>query len=96
MDTVMFGEPIPADVLQECKQQTGLCDCMLVIGTSGPVKPAAQLPLIAKERGATLIEINPEETALTSSCDVVLRGPSGELLPLLTQIVLDQTRHNSP
>ena len=96
MDTVMFGEPIPADVLQECREQTGLCDCMLVIGTSGTVKPAAQLPLIAKERGATLIEINPEETALTSSCDLVLRGPSGELLPLLTQIVLDQSPHYSP
>lgn len=90
MDTVMFGEPIPPDVLQECREQTALCDCMLLIGTSGTVKPAAQLPLIAKERGAILIEINPEETALTASCDVVLRGPSGELLPLLTQMVLGQ------
>ena len=88
MDTVMFGEPIPADVLQECREQTARCDCMLLIGTSGTVKPAAQLPLIAKERGAMLIEINPEETELTSTCDLVLRGPSGELLPLLTQLVL--------
>ena len=88
MDTVMFGEPIPAEVLQECREQTARCDCMLLIGTSGTVKPAAQLPLIAKERGAMLIEINPEETELTSTCDLVLRGPSGELLPLLTQLVL--------
>ena len=91
MDTVMFGEPIPADVLQECREQTALCDCMLLIGTSGTVKPAAQLPVIAKERGATLIEINPEETALSSTCDLVLRGRSGELLPLLTE-VLAQSR----
>ncbi len=96
MDTVMFGEPIPADVLEECREQTERCDCMLLIGTSGTVKPAAQLPLLAKERGASLIEINPEETALTSSCDLVLRGPSGELLPMLTQMVLAQTRHVSP
>ena len=73
---------------EECREQTARCDCMLLIGTSGTVKPAAQLPLIAKERGAMLIEINPEETELTSTCDLVLRGPSGELLPLLTQLVL--------
>lgn len=92
MDTVMFGEPIPKDVLQECREQTARCDCMLLIGTSGTVKPAAQLPLIAKERGATLIEINPEETAISPSCAVVLRGPSGELMPLLTEMVLAQPR----
>ena len=96
MDTVMFGEPIPADVMQECREQTARCDCMLLIGTSGTVKPAAQLPLIAKERGAALIEINPEETTLTSTCDLVLRGPSGELMPLLTQMILAQTRPTSP
>jgi len=96
IDTVMFGEPIPADVLQECREQTALCDCMLLIGTSGTVNPAAQLPLLAKERGAALIEINPEETKLTSSCDLILRGPSGKLLPLLTQMVLNQTRRVSP
>jgi NAD-dependent deacetylase len=96
MDTVMFGEPIPKDVLEECREQTARCDCMLLIGTSGTVKPAAQLPLIAKERGATLIEINPEETAISSSCDVVLRGPSGGLMPLLTEMVLAQFRPISP
>ena len=84
-DTVMFGEPIPADVLRECKDQTERCDCMLLVGTSGTVNPAAQLPLVARERGATLIEVNPDETALSASCQVTLRGPSGELLPLLTE-----------
>ena len=86
-DTVMFGEPIPQDVLQECQEQTLLCDVMLLIGTSGTVKPAAQLPLAAKERGAPLIEVNTEDTAVTPWCQLSLRGPSGELLPLLTELV---------
>ena len=86
-DTVMFGEPIPRDVLQECQEQTSLCDVMLLIGTSGTVKPAAQLPLAARERGATLIEVNTDETALTPWCHLSLRGPSGEILPLLTELV---------
>ena len=83
MDTVMFGEPIPADVLLACRQQAETCDCMLLVGTSGTVNPAARLPIVAKELGATLIEINPDQTSLTPWCDIVLNGPSGEILPLL-------------
>ena len=83
MDTVMFGEPIPAEVLVACRQQAETCDCMLLVGTSGTVNPAARLPIVAKELGATLIEINPDETSLTPWCDIVLNGPSGEILPLL-------------
>ena len=83
LDTVMFGEPIPADVLQACREQAERCDCMLLVGTSGTVNPAARLPLVAKENGAALIEVNPESTPLTPWCDVVLSGPSGELLPRL-------------
>ena len=83
MDTVMFGEPIPEDVLLASREQAETCDCMLLVGTSGTVNPAARLPLVAKERGATLIEINPDATSLTPYCNISLSGPSGELLPLL-------------
>ena len=79
MDTVMFGEPIPPSVLQACREQAEQCDCMLLVGTSGTVNPAARLPLLAKEAGAALIEINPEATGLT---------PSGEILPLLADRLL--------
>ena len=87
LDTVMFGEPIPPEVLRQCMEQAERCDCMLLIGTSGSVNPAARLPLLAQENGATLIEVNPQETALTARCDLSLNGPSGELLPLLTEQV---------
>ena len=85
LDTVMFGEPIPPDVLDSCREAAERCDCMLLVGTSGTVNPAARLPLLAKERGATLIEVNPESTPLTPWCDVVLSGPSDELLPGLIE-----------
>ena len=83
LDTVMFGEPIPPDVLQGCREEAERCDCMLLVGTSGTVNPAARLPLIAKENGASLIEVNPEATPLTRWCDVALSGPADTVLPQL-------------
>ena len=53
-DTVMFGEPIPSDALQSCHYHTQLCDCMLLVGTSAVVYPAAEFPLIAARAGARL------------------------------------------
>lgn len=83
LDTVMFGEPIPPDMLQACREAAEQCDCMLLVGTSGTVNPAARLPLLAQERGAALIEINPEATSLTRYCDWVLAGAADAVLPRL-------------
>jgi NAD-dependent deacetylase len=79
-DTVMFGEPIPEDALRECYCQAALADVFLVIGTSAVVYPAADFPVMAKRRGAPLIEINPDETPLTPLADVVVRAPAGVAL----------------
>jgi len=49
------------------------------------VYPAAMLPLIAKENGARLIEINPKESALTVRCDLFLPGKTGEILPMIVK-----------
>lgn len=87
-DVVMFGEPIPADALRECYRQAFAADLFLVIGTSAVVYPAADFPMMAKQRGAPLIEINPEETALTEVADLVVRAPSGEALPRLVELLL--------
>ncbi len=84
-DGVAFGEPIPKDVLQVCIEETEMCDCMLIIGTSALVHPAAGLPQEAHIRGASLIEINPESTPLTAICDYVARGQSGALLPAILE-----------
>ena len=82
-DGVMFGEPIPRDVLERCFQETDRCDCMLILGTSATVYPAAGFPLQARQRGAYLIEVNVNPTPFTESADVSLRGPTGEMLPEL-------------
>ena len=53
---------------------------MLAIGSSLVVTPAADLPRVAKERGARLVIINREETPLDPLADATLRGPIGETL----------------
>ena len=82
-DTVMFGEPIPRDAMAECIRQSEMCDCMLLVGTSAVVYPAAGFPVDVKRSGGRLIEVNPNETPLTELSDVVLRAPAGESLALV-------------
>jgi len=80
-DVVWFGEALPRDALERAFAESTQCDVFFVIGTSGVVEPAASLPRYAKRAGAFLVEINPEETPLSTIADVVLRRKSGEVLP---------------
>lgn len=88
-DTVMFGEPIPQDALNECYRQAAMAELFMVVGTSAVVYPAAEFPVMAKRRGAPLIEVNPEETALSDIADVVIRAPAGVALPAIVQLLQD-------
>lgn len=82
-DVVWFGEMLPYGVLQQAASAAETCDVMLVVGTSGVVYPAAQLPYTAKAAGAFVIDINPEPSEISSMADVYLQGPSGEIGPQL-------------
>jgi NAD-dependent deacetylase len=56
------------------------CDFCISAGTTSLVQPAASLPLMAQEHGASLIEINPLETPLSPHADQCLRGTASEIL----------------
>ncbi len=80
-DAVFFGEMIPPMALWRSRETTAACEVMLVIGTSAIVQPAASMPLIAKENGAVVIEINPEATPLTGVVsDILIPGKAGEIM----------------
>lgn len=80
-DCVFFGEMIPPHLLWRSEQAAAGCDVMLVIGTSAVVQPAAMMPVIAKESGAAVVEINAERTPLTDRVsDVFLQGKAGEII----------------
>jgi NAD-dependent deacetylase len=82
-DVVWFGENLPPRAIQAAVQAAQEADVFLSIGTSAVVEPAASLPLIARQAGAVLVEINPDRTPVTAHADYVLQGPSGVILPEL-------------
>jgi len=86
-DVVWFGEPLPQDVWQDAISQASSCDTMIVVGTSLVVSPANLLPVYAKQNGATIIEVNPEETPMTPSMDLSIRSSAARALPELVSIV---------
>lgn len=85
-DVVWFGESLPSDVLRAALAAASRAALMLVVGTSALVEPAASLRLLAQQQGATLIEVNPDETPISRYADEILRGPAGEILPGWWQI----------
>jgi NAD-dependent protein deacetylase/lipoamidase len=82
---VWFGEALdPAD-LERAVDASRSCQVMLVIGTSAVVQPAASLALVARERGARVVEVNLEATPYTHLLDAALHGKAGTLVPQLVE-----------
>ncbi len=82
-DVVWFGEPLPQDVWQAAMVHASSCDIMVVVGTSLVVSPANLLPIYAKQNGAMIIEVNPEETPMSGTMDLSVRSSAAKALPEL-------------
>jgi len=85
-DVVWFGESLPQEIWQQAMIHASKCDVMIVVGTSLAVSPANTLPIYAKQNKATLIEINPEETIMSSDMDLSIRNTSVIALPEFVSI----------
>lgn len=84
-DVVWFGEPIPPAALVAAEVAAQTCDIFIAAGTSAAVQPAAGLADTARRGGALLVEVNPEETALSGTADFTLRDTAGSALPALVE-----------
>lgn len=87
-DVVLFGEFLPNEALEEATRLARLCGVMLVVGTSALVAPASDVPLVAHQAGAVLVEANLERTPLSYLCRYRLLGSAAETLPALAAAVL--------
>ncbi|TVR88874.1 MAG: NAD-dependent deacylase [Spirochaetaceae bacterium] len=80
-DVVWFGENLSEAEIERAFDAAEQADLFLSIGTSAVVYPAAMLPQTALESGATVVEINPQETALSALLHLSIRGTAAEVLP---------------
>jgi NAD-dependent deacetylase len=77
---VWFGEmPLYMD---EISSAISNCDLFISIGTSGNVYPAAGFVQIAKQSGATTLEVNLQRSLIANDFDQAVYGKAGDVLPL--------------
>ncbi len=91
-DVVWFGESLPAGAMDAAMNAAVLCDFCFSIGTTSLVQPAASLPLLALENGASLVEINPQETPLSLHADYCLRGSASEVMTSIMHQLKNRVR----
>ena len=83
-DFIFFGEGIPHEAYSSSFEAAEKAEVCLIIGSTGEVTPASFVPRTAKQSGATIIEINPDESAFTRHItDIHLKGKASEVLAKL-------------
>jgi NAD-dependent deacetylase len=87
--TILFGESLPEETLRRAVAASSEADMMLVVGSSLVVRPAAQLPVLARRNGAGLVIVNREPTPLDEIAHAVVRGEAGPVLATIADLVLD-------
>ncbi|MCF6332352.1 MAG: NAD-dependent protein deacylase [Draconibacterium sp.] len=80
-DIVFFNEPIPAFAKKHSFEEAEKADVFIIIGTNAEVLPAADIPVKAKEHGATIIEINIKPSHYTNTItDIFLKMKATEAM----------------
>ncbi len=88
-DMILFGEELPHPILEEAQQAALNCDLMIVAGSSMEVMPAADLPYLARRRGARIMIMNRTPTLMDSQADLILRDNLTVSMPKLLKGWLD-------
>ena len=77
--TISFGQAMPEKEMEISQKKAIESDLFICIGTSLAVFPAADLPLLAKETGATLVILNNEPTQMDQYADLVINRDISEV-----------------
>lgn len=83
---VWFGESLPAEAFDRAARLAQAANVFVVVGTSGVVEPAASLVRSARRQGATVIVIDPHESASTREAHYWIAGSAAYALPLLLRV----------
>lgn len=86
-DFIFFGEGIPPKAYEKSFEVARKADVVLVIGSTGEVMPACQVPIEAKRKGATIIEINPHDSNFTNMItDLHIKMEAGTVMDYISQL----------
>ena len=85
--TISFGQALDEETMECALRWMEETDLVLAMGSSLVVHPAAGLPEVAVNNGARLVIINRDPTPLDSQADLVLRGPLGQTLTAIDELV---------
>ena len=81
--TIMFGQNLDPEVLNDAAIAARDCDLFLAVGTTLQVHPAAGLCDVAVRNGAELVIVNRDPTPYDGLASRVIRDPIGVALPTL-------------
>ncbi|MFK8113278.1 MAG: NAD-dependent deacetylase [Rubripirellula sp.] len=87
---VLFGDSMAEPDWAMAWQAVRDCDCLIQVGCSGVVLPAAMLPIEAKDAGATIIAVDPQPV----QADLWYEGKAGEVLPRLIERLVSQGEYD--
>ncbi|PHX32497.1 NAD-dependent deacetylase [Pseudomonas syringae pv. syringae] len=82
---VWFGEDLPSGSWKAALAVVKDSDVLISVGTSGFVRPAADIPEIALASGATVIHVNIADVCLGAPNELMLMGSAAHVLPALLQ-----------
>jgi len=87
-DIVFFNEPIPKFAKEHSFEEAKKADVFLIIGTNAEVLPAADIPVVAKETGAKIIEINIQPSHFTNSItDIFIEMKASEAMQQIGELL---------
>jgi NAD-dependent deacetylase len=83
--TISFGQQMPELPMQRAREETMASDLFIVLGSSLSVFPAADFPLQAKQKGATLVIVNRDATQMDGIADLVIHAGIGATLGAVSE-----------
>ena len=88
-DVVWFGEAIPEAALERAAAAAEACDLFIAVGTAALVQPAAGLADLARQGGARIAELNPDDTALSTQADIRVQTRAAEALASMMRMLAE-------
>lgn len=85
--TISFGQSLDPAVLRRGLEASRRSRLMLVVGSTLIVNPAAKMPRIAEQSGASIAIVNNEPTPLDPLASFVAIAPAGPALEYLANLV---------